>query len=80
MLEVRDLSKAFGGLKAAGYRHIALKQPLRSSLRKGAASVVPLADRVVGNLPTCDAVVDGVGEDASSSAGRPPRRFLRSHL
>jgi hypothetical protein len=41
---------AFGGLKTAGYRHIALKQPLRSSLRKGAASVVPLADRVVGNL------------------------------
>ena len=41
---------AFAGLKAAGYRHIALKQPLRSALRKGAASVVPLADRVVGNL------------------------------
>lgn len=41
---------AFTGLKAAGYRHIALKQPLRSALRKGTASVVPLADRVVGNL------------------------------
>lgn len=41
---------AFEGLKAAGYRHIALKQPLRSALHKGAASVVPLADRVVGNL------------------------------
>jgi transposase-like protein len=41
---------AFAGLKAAGYSHIALKQPLRSALRKGAASVVPLADRVVGNL------------------------------
>jgi transposase-like protein len=41
---------AFEGLRAAGYRHIALKQPLRSALRKGAASVVPLADRVVGNL------------------------------
>jgi transposase-like protein len=41
---------AFAGLKAAGYRHIALKQPLRSALRKGAGSVVPLADRVVGNL------------------------------
>jgi transposase-like protein len=41
---------AFAGLHAAGYRHIALKQPLRSALRKGARSVVPLADRVVGNL------------------------------
>jgi transposase-like protein len=41
---------AFAGLKDAGYRHIALKQPLRPALRKGARSVVPLADRVVGNL------------------------------
>jgi len=41
---------AFVGLKAAGYRHVALKQPSPSALRKGAGSVVPLADRVVGNL------------------------------
>ena len=41
---------AFAGLHAAGYRHIALKQPLRSALRRGAASVVPLADRAIGNL------------------------------
>jgi transposase-like protein len=40
----------FAGLQAAGYWHIALKQPLRSALRKGAASVVPLADRAIGNL------------------------------
>jgi len=40
----------FAGLHAAGYRHIALKQPLRSALRKGATSVVPLADRAIGNL------------------------------
>ena len=45
-----DGLQAFAGLKAAGYRHIALKQPLRLALRKGAASVVPFADRVVGNL------------------------------
>src|SRR5262245_6223865 len=45
-----DGLEAFTGLKAAGYRHVALKQPLRSALRKGAASVVPLADQVVGNL------------------------------
>ena len=40
----------FASLRAAGYRHVALKQPLRSALRKGAASVVPLADRAIGNL------------------------------
>ena len=40
----------FAGLRAVGYRHIALKQPERRALRKGAASVVPLADRAVGNL------------------------------
>ena len=40
----------FAGLHAASYWHIALKQPLRSALRKGAGSVVPLADRAIGNL------------------------------
>jgi transposase-like protein len=40
----------FAGLQTAGYRHIALKQPVRSALRKGAGSVVPLADRAIGNL------------------------------
>ena len=40
----------FAGLHAAGFKHIALKQPLRPALRKGAASVVPLADRAIGNL------------------------------
>jgi len=40
----------FAGLQAAGFRHIALKQPVRSALRKGAGSVVPLADRAIGNL------------------------------
>ena len=40
----------FAGLHTVGYRHIALKQPLRSALRKGASSVVPLADRAIGNL------------------------------
>ena len=42
-----------GGIRrpAGGWlRHIALKQPLRSALRKGAPSVVPLADRAIGNL------------------------------
>ena len=45
-----DGLKGFTGLQAAGYRHIALKQPVRSALRKGASSVVPLADRAIGNL------------------------------
>jgi len=40
----------FAGVQPAGYRHIALKQPARSALRKGASSVVPLADRAIGNL------------------------------
>jgi transposase-like protein len=42
------------GLKAfsleGGYRHVARPQPLRTELRKGAKSVVPLADRAIGNL------------------------------
>ena len=45
-----DGLKGFSSLQAAGYRHIALKQPLRVALRKGASSVVPLADRAIGNL------------------------------
>jgi transposase-like protein len=40
----------FAGLHAAGFRHVALKQPLRRALRLGAQSVVPLADRAIGNL------------------------------
>ena len=34
----------------AGYRHIARIQPSPGDLRKGAKSVVPLADRAIGNL------------------------------
>ena len=45
-----DGLKGFAGLQTAGYRHIALKQPVRSALRQGASSVVPLADRAIGNL------------------------------
>ena len=30
--------------------HVARNQPLRSELRKGAKSAVPLADRAIGNL------------------------------
>jgi transposase-like protein len=43
-----DGLKTFGGL--AGFKHIPRSQPPRLRLRQGAKSVVPLADRAVGNL------------------------------
>jgi hypothetical protein len=36
--------------RTAGYRHVARMQPIQTQLRKGAKSVVPLADRAIGNL------------------------------
>ena len=45
-----DGLKSFSGLTEAGFKHIARTQPLRSALRKGAQSAVPLADRAIGNL------------------------------
>ena len=45
-----DGLKSFSGLEQAGFKHIPRSQPLRSELRKGAKSVVPLADRAIGNL------------------------------
>lgn len=45
-----DGLKSFGGLEENGYHHVARTQPLRSELSKGAKSVVPLADRAIGNL------------------------------
>ena len=45
-----DGLKGFEDLHAAGVKHVRRTQPLRSALRKGAASVVPLADRAIGNL------------------------------
>ena len=45
-----DGLKSFEGLQEAGFKHIARAQPLRSELRKGAKSAVPLADRAIGNL------------------------------
>jgi len=45
-----DGLKGFEDLQAAGVQHVRRTQPLRSALRKGAASVVPLADRAIGNL------------------------------
>ena len=40
-----DGLKSFAGLVEAGFEHITRIQPLRSELRKGAKSAVPLADR-----------------------------------
>src|ERR1700733_2952956 len=45
-----DGLKSFNGLKEAGFQHVPRSQPLRTNLRKGAKSVVPLADRAIGNL------------------------------
>ena len=45
-----DGLKSFTRLKEAGYHHMPQSQPLRTDLRKGAKSVVPLADRAIGNL------------------------------
>src|SRR5712692_2115911 len=45
-----DGLKSFEGLPEAGFKHIARIQPLRSELRKGAKSAVPLADRAIDNL------------------------------
>lgn len=45
-----DGLKQFTGLTAAGFRHIQRTQPSPDDLRRGAKSVVPLADRAIGNL------------------------------
>ncbi len=45
-----DGLKSYVGLKEAGYQRVPRVQPLRTDLRKGAKSVVPLADRAIGNL------------------------------
>jgi transposase-like protein len=45
-----DGLKSFTGLPEAGFRHVARSQPLQIELRKGAKSVVRLADRAMGNL------------------------------
>ena len=45
-----DGLKQFSGLPAKGYSHVPRTQPPRSELRKGTRSVVPLADRAIGNL------------------------------
>lgn len=45
-----DGLKSFVGLEEAGFKHVPRSQPLRTELRKGIPSVVPLADRAIGNL------------------------------
>jgi len=41
---------SFGAAAIEGYRHVPQTQPIRTALRRGVASVVPLADRAIGNL------------------------------
>ena len=45
-----DGLQSLEGLTEAGFKHVARIQPLRSALRKGAKSAIPLADRAIGNL------------------------------
>jgi len=45
-----DGLKSLTGLQEAGFKHVSRAQPLPGELRKGAKSVVPLADRAIGNL------------------------------
>src|ERR1700692_4616572 len=45
-----DGLKSFAGLQQAGFQHVPRPQPMRINLRKGAKSVLPLADRAIGNL------------------------------
>ena len=45
-----DGLKSFTGLQEAGFKHVPRIQPKPIELRKGVKSVVPLADRAIGNL------------------------------
>jgi transposase-like protein len=45
-----DGLKSFSGLQEAGFKHVPRNQTLPIELRKGAKSVVPLADRAIGNM------------------------------
>jgi transposase-like protein len=45
-----DALKSFAGLAEVAFQHVARNQPLRSELRKGEKSVVPLADQAIGDL------------------------------
>jgi transposase-like protein len=45
-----DAYKSFDRLSAAGVRHVPRKQASRSEFRRGVPSVVPVADRAIGNL------------------------------
>ena len=45
-----DGLKSYGRVRAAGVTHVPRPQPTKTALRSGAPSVVPLADRAIGNL------------------------------
>jgi transposase-like protein len=45
-----DAYKSFDHVTATGVRHVPRHQASRSEFRRGASSVVPLADRAIGNL------------------------------
>jgi transposase-like protein len=72
-----DGLKSFEDRTEAGFKHIARTQPPRSELRKGAKSVVPLADRAIGNLQQWLTGTYHGGKQAST-AGLPGRIRLPS--
>jgi transposase-like protein len=45
-----DGLKSFASFEQASFRRVSRTQPLQSDLSKGAKSMVPLADRAIGNL------------------------------
>ena len=47
---VHRRTQEFHRVARGWFKHVPRTQPLRSDLRKGAKSVVPLADRAIGNL------------------------------
>ena len=48
--ETRPRNRARSNSCHPGFQHVPRPQPLRIDLRKGAKSVLPLADRAIGNL------------------------------
>ena len=59
-----DGLKGWDGVRTADVRHVARTQPVKTALRRGAPSVVPLADRAIGNLQQwLIGTYHGVGRD-----------------
>jgi transposase-like protein len=70
-----DGLKSFSGLPEAGFRHVPRSQPRLIDLCKGARSVVPMADRAIGNLQQwLIGTYHGVSRDQLPNPARARRR------